>query len=196
MAPLSDEDKVIIRHYIEKEYTAYEIWKQNPEKNWHYSKVKRAVKIFKEYGTMEQKKGSGRPRSVRTAENEAFVEEMICLQEDEPGTHASPREIARELEISHSSVRRISEDKGYNQFKRLKTPQMNDATRNRTVDPAVSLHEKFAKNPRMIERAIFQDESDFPLQVPLKAKTIEFTTKAQRKTFLMKTFSMKATANQ
>ena len=78
MAPLSDEDKVIIRHYIEKKYTAYEIWKQNPEKNWHYSLVKRAVKKFKEHGTMERKKGSGRPRSARTAENESFVEEMIC----------------------------------------------------------------------------------------------------------------------
>ena len=90
MAPLSEEDKVIIRHYIEKDYTAYEIWKHNPEKNWHYSKVKRVVKKFKEYGTMERKKGSGRPRSARTAENEAFVEEMICSQEDQPGTHASP----------------------------------------------------------------------------------------------------------
>jgi len=181
MAPLSDEDKVIIRHYIEKEYTAYEIWKQNPEKNWHYSKVKRAVKKFKEYGTMDRKKGSGRPRSARTAENEAFVEEMICSQEEEPGTHASPREIARELEISHSSVRRIVEDKGYNQFKRLKTPQMNDATRNRRVDRAVSLHEKFAKNPRMIERTIFQDESDFPLQVPLNSQNDRVYHKGTKK---------------
>ena len=46
---------------------------------------------------MERKKGSGRPRSARTTENESFVEEMICSQEDEPGTHASPREITREL---------------------------------------------------------------------------------------------------
>ena len=34
------------------------------------------------------------------------VEEMICSQ-DEPGTHVSPNGIAKEHEVSESSVRRI-----------------------------------------------------------------------------------------
>jgi len=61
---------------------------------------------------MEKRKGSGRPKSARTPENEDAVEEMICSQEDEPGTHVSPRSIAEELEISHSSVCRIVREKG------------------------------------------------------------------------------------
>jgi len=105
----SAEDKAIITHYVENGYTGYRIWKENPEKNWKYSSLKGLIKRFKEEGTMERKKGSGRPRSARTAENEAYVEEMICSQEDDPGTHATPRRIAEELEISHSSVCRIGQ---------------------------------------------------------------------------------------
>ena len=92
---------------------------------------------------------------------------MICSQEDKPGTHISPRNIAEELKISHSSVCRIVREKGIKQFKRLKTMQMNDSTRKRRIERASNLLEKFQKNPRMIERAVFQDESDFPLQIPL-----------------------------
>ena len=44
---------------------------------------------------------------------------------------------------------------------------MNEGTRTRRIERAASLLEKFRRNPRMIERAVFQDESDFPLQVPL-----------------------------
>ena len=38
-----------------------------------------------------------RPRPVRTAANVARVEELICSQEDAPGTHKSPREMWRHL---------------------------------------------------------------------------------------------------
>ena len=130
---------------------------------------------------MNRRKGSGRPRSARTEENERLVEEMICSQEDEPGTHVTPRNIAIQLEISHSSVRRIVKDKGYSQFKRLKTPQMNESTRKRRVDRAAGLVQKFKSNPRMIERAVFQDESDFPLQVPLNAQNDRVYSKGLKK---------------
>ena len=175
------KDKIIIAHYLDKGYTGYKIWKENPEKNWKWSSLKALVKKYRENGSMERKKGSGRPRSARTPENEAYVEEMICSQEDQPGTHETPRKIAEEIEISHSSVCRIVRDKGYNQFKRLKTPQMNEATRKRRVDRASGLAEKFAKNPRMIERAVFQDESDFPLQVPLNSQNDRVYYKGKKK---------------
>ena len=172
---------LIIKHYVEKGYSGYQICKQNPEKKWNYSSVKRLIKKFKEDGNMDRRKGSGRPRSARTEENERLVEEMICSQEDEPGTHVTPRNIATELQISHTSVRRIVKDKGYSQFKRLKTPQMNDATRKRRVDRAAGLVQKFKSNPRLIERAVFQDESDFPLQVPLNTQNDQVYSKGLKK---------------
>ena len=127
---LSDEDKAVIKHYYQRRYTAYKIWKENPEKNWDKASAKRLINRFVEKGTMERKEGSGRKRTARTPANEEAVEELICSQEDAPGTHLSPRNIAEELEISHSSVCRIFREKKINQFKRVKTPKMNDATRN------------------------------------------------------------------
>ena len=56
---------------------------------------------------MERRPGSERPRTVTTAENEEMVEELICSQEEKPGTHLSPREIEKYTGISRSSVRRM-----------------------------------------------------------------------------------------
>ena len=62
--------------------------------------------------------------------------------------------------------------KGIKQFKRLKTPYTNDATRKRRVEGTGCLLEKFETNPRMIEFAVFQGESDFPLKIPVTVKMI------------------------
>ena len=40
----------------------------------------------------------------------------------------------------------------------------------RRVERAGYLLEKFETNPRMIERAVYQDESDFPLQIPINSQ--------------------------
>jgi len=58
---------------------------------------------------------------------------------------------------------------------------MNDATRNRRIQRANFLLEKFQKNPRMIERAVFQDESDFRLQVPLNIQNNRVYYKGKKK---------------
>ena len=58
---------------------------------------------------------------------------------------------------------------------------MNNATRNRRIQRAKFLLEKFQTNPRMIERAVFQDESDFPLQVPLNIQNNRVYYKGKKK---------------
>ena len=138
-------------------------------------------KSFLNHGTMERQKGSGRPVSATTQENEEAAEGLICSQEDKPGTHLSPRKIADHLDISHSSVRRIVERIEINQFKRVKTPQMNERTKTRRVERAAGLVEKFKNNPRMIERAVFQDESDFPLEIPLNSQNDRVYYKGQKR---------------
>ena len=71
---------------------------------------------------MKRQKGSGCSITVTTPENEAAVEDLICSQEESPGTHSSPRNIADELNISHTWVRRMVKRKGMKAFKRVKTP--------------------------------------------------------------------------
>ena len=55
---------------------------------------------------MKRRTGSGRPITVTTDESAELVEELICSQEDFPGTHKSPQEIARNVGISRSPARR------------------------------------------------------------------------------------------
>jgi len=45
--------------------------------------------------------------------------------QEEPGTHVSPSRITKkELDVSHSSIRRMVKQKGYKNFKQMKTPFM------------------------------------------------------------------------
>ena len=82
----SDADNSIIKYYHENGYTAYKIWKDNPEKHWDKILVKQPIKRFEAFGTMEKQEGSGRLQTTTTPENEEAAEEIICFQEDHPGT--------------------------------------------------------------------------------------------------------------
>jgi len=66
------------------------------------------IKRIDETGRTGRKRGSGRPRSARTAVNIQIVNDLICSQEDRPVTSKSPREIEHETDISRSSVRRVA----------------------------------------------------------------------------------------
>jgi len=57
-----------------------------------------------------------------------------------------------------------------NQFKRMKTPRMSDVTRKRRRSRAGMLADRFEKNPRLVEKCVFQDEKDFTLEVPTNAQ--------------------------
>ena len=67
------------------------------------------------------KRKKDQPITVTTDENTELVEELICSQEDFPGTHKSPHEIARNVGISRSLVRRLVKRRKIGQFKRVKT---------------------------------------------------------------------------
>ena len=59
-------------------------------------------------GSVERRRGSGRPKTIQTGDNIAVVDELAQSQEnEEPGTHDSPREIEFETGIARSSLRRI-----------------------------------------------------------------------------------------
>ena len=163
----NEEKAIIINNFEEWGWSAYRIVKEHHKKNWDKRSVQRLINRYKESGTVERKTGSGRPKTATTVENGELVEELISSQESEPGSHSSPRGIAQQIGISHSSVRRLIKKKGFRQFKRLKTPRMSTGTRERRSTRAAALAEKFERYPRMIEKAVWQDEKDFTLDVPL-----------------------------
>ena len=52
----SDDDKAIILHYHKKGKKAYQIWKENREKNWTKNSVCCLIQRYVEHGTMDRKK--------------------------------------------------------------------------------------------------------------------------------------------
>ena len=57
--------------------------------------------------------------------------------------------------------------RNFRQFKRVKTPEINDWCHNRRYASAIALAEKFERNTRMIEKSVWQDEKDFILDNPV-----------------------------
>ena len=110
--------------------------------------VHNLIKKIKETGSTERCKGSGRPVTATTEENASIFEELVCSQEDEPGTHNSIRQIAPRISISKSSVHRLVKKKNLHCYKR-----------------AGRLLQRFSIYS--LPQLVFQDERDFSLQVPI-----------------------------
>ena len=80
--------------------------------------------------SVTRQSGSGRPKSARTAQNIAAVGDMICWQEDQPGTSKSSRQIAKTLGMSYRSVRRIAKmDLELSSFRRMPGQVLSDAVK-------------------------------------------------------------------
>ena len=98
-------DRILIHEMrLAKSYGAKRMLKQFPHKNWSLAGVKRLLKKISDSGSHERQ---AKPMPRRTPENIAAVQEMIMSQESQPGTHRSEREIAREINVSRSTVHRI-----------------------------------------------------------------------------------------
>ena len=105
---LSSEDKVLIKQLrIHKEHNARPLMTEFPDKVWTKRTLCRLIKHIDSTGSVERKKGSGRPRTTLRPENVEAVQELVMSQEGNPGTHKSVNAIARETGTSRSSVQRI-----------------------------------------------------------------------------------------
>ena len=101
------------------------------KQNWNRVSVHKLLKRFEKDDSMERRPGSSRPVTVTIEKNEELVEDLICSQEENLGTHLSPRKIEKVSSISRTSVRRMVKRRGLKQFKRVKTPKMSSATQQR-----------------------------------------------------------------
>src|SRR5213082_1900553 len=129
MAPLTNDDKSLIRALrLEKGWSALQMMREFPSRNWKKRTLYYLIKRIDETGQIDRQKVQGRPRSVRTASNIEIVSDLICSQEGRPGTSKSPREIERETGISRSSVRRIAKrDLNLKTFRRREVQLLSDA---------------------------------------------------------------------
>ena len=103
---------VIESCFVEKGWRGKRICREFPNKRWNHNGVNYVIRRFEKTGTIERKKGSGRPVTATNDENQQLVEDLILSQEDQPGTHLSTRIIASEIGISNGSVSKIIKKKG------------------------------------------------------------------------------------
>ena len=78
-----------------------------PNRGWSLSGLRNLIKKIDQTWSINRKSGSGRPGSARTNGNIEYVVEEILSQETNPGSHSTPAEISKRLDISESSVQRI-----------------------------------------------------------------------------------------
>ena len=128
---LSEEDKVIIKYLRQKFGNgAKRIIKDHPEKNWGLRNVGYLLKKIDETGYLKRREGSGRPKSSRTENNINAVKELISSQEDKPGTHATPNELSKMMDIPHTLIRKIiAEDLKLQPFKKIKGQLIDTRTK-------------------------------------------------------------------
>ena len=115
------EDKMRIQTLHEQGLCAKAIRLRYPAKQWSLNTLKTICRrITKTGSAVTRQSGSGRPKSARTTQNIAAVGDMICSQEDQPGTSKSSCQIAKTLGMSDRSVRRIAKmDLELSAFRRM-----------------------------------------------------------------------------
>jgi len=100
MGKITREDRIVIKALrVEKNWSSRRFLEEFASKAWCRSSLNRLIKTIDAGLPVDGVTGSGRRRPVRTAANVARVEELICSQEDAPGTHKSPREIERQTSV-------------------------------------------------------------------------------------------------
>ena len=163
MAPLTDDDRTLIRILkTEKHFNAYQMMTEFPTRNWNKDNLNRLIRQIDESGSSKRKPASGRPRSARNADNIARVADLICSQEDNPGTSKSPREIERETGISRSSIRRIVK-KDLN-LRSFRCQKLSDKDCLKRFDACKRLKQRMT--PENINKTWFSDEKIFTVQTP------------------------------
>src|SRR5215469_10582848 len=127
MAPLTDDDRVLIRILrTDKGLNTYQMIIEFPKRGWTRRTVERLIKQMDETEQSCSKQHE-RKRTVRTPANIFVVLDLICSQDEAPGTSKSPREIQRETGISRSSIQRIAKkDLNLKVFRRRKVQQLSD----------------------------------------------------------------------
>ena len=109
MAPLTDDDRVLIRILrTDKGFNLFQMIKEFPNRGWNKRTLNRLIQKIDETRTSCRKPRES-ARTARTTANIARVSELICsqdTQDDDPGTRKS--QIQLETGISRSTVRRIA----------------------------------------------------------------------------------------
>jgi len=72
--------------------------KEFPNKRWSVASMNRLTKKNDNCGSTKRKSGSGRLRSLGTADSISMIQDMMCSQDDAPCSHINPCKIQEHIE--------------------------------------------------------------------------------------------------
>ena len=186
MAKLTHDDKMRIQTLHEQGMGAKAIKAAYPKKSWSLNTLKTICRRIDMTGSaVDRKMGSGRPKSARSANNIAKVQQLICSQEDAPGTSKSTRQVAAEVGISQRSVGRIAKhDLQLSSFRRMPVQ-----VKSRTPQSTKRLTRCQALLRRLImqkaKTLFFTDEKIFYLSLPVNSQNNRVWSKRQKNVVLI-----------
>ena len=117
---------------------------------------------YRQTGSTDHMKGSGRPVTTMTDENLCQVEQLCQSQEDKPGSHKSQRQTARIIGMSRSSVQRMLKRRRLHAFKRMRTSAVNANAKHSRKTRSQALYRHFSLST--VKKVIFTDEKEFTLE--------------------------------
>ena len=169
MGKISYGDKMRIQTLCEQGWGYKKIVAAYRDKNWNLDSVKTVCRGYKITGSVDRKKGSGRPKSARTQAKVDQVAQLICSQEDQPGTSKSTRQIAAEVGISQRSVCRIAKvDLNLQCYKRTAAQVLKPDTKRKRFERCRALLRRLTVAAN--KRVFYTDEKAFYLDPPVNAQ--------------------------
>jgi len=164
------EDKVVIIFLTEtKFYGAKHFLLEFPTKPWSLSGLKWLIKKIDNSGSTKQATGANRPCTVWCDDNIERVEQLALSQEDKPGTHSIEREIARELNISCMTVRRIlHNDLCLKCFRKCWSTELSEVNKLARLQHAHQLLRRYLAS--LVNFIIFMDVKMFTVARPMKTQ--------------------------
>jgi hypothetical protein len=161
---LTEEDRILIKALrLEKGYGAKRMIKEFPARKWSRSALNRLISTIDSTGSAEKKQ---RIFTSRNRDNIAAVEELVLSQEDQPSTHRSTRQIARETGIARTSVMRIiHKDLRLTCFKKKRAHELTEANKLTRLVRAKQLLKKYPE--QAVGFIWFTDEKLFTVAAPV-----------------------------
>jgi len=162
----SEEDKIAINFLRQnKNYGAKKFLTKFPDKGWTLGGLKALLRKIDLTGSSKRRMGSGRRRTARKIENIQQVQDLVLSQEDQPQSHLSVREIAREIGISKSSVHEIvKNDLGLKCLKKRRATELTEANKLARLERSKILLDRYPAH--MVNFIWFTDEKLFTIGTP------------------------------
>ena len=83
---------------------------------------------------------------------------MIVSQEDQPGAHKSQREISRDLNVSRTSVRRMTKELNLKPFKRIRVSRRDQKVKQKRKTPILVTQHRRTLIEQVVSHFIKKDE--------------------------------------